>query len=108
MADYTSTHRNDRLFERVGRAALPYVTVILDRLGVTYRQAGVEVQMLNPLRDDRKFGSFSINTRTGLWSEFATAKSGRDVISLVAYLRGTRQIEAAKELATMLGVQFRE
>ena len=100
--------KDGRLFERVGRAALPLVTVILDRLGVTHRQAGQELLMLNPRRDDRNFGSFAINLKTGRWSEFATNESGGDVISLVAYIRGSRQSDAAKELASMLGVSVNE
>ena len=100
--------KNDRLFVRVNSAALPYLTAILNRLGVTYHQAGQELQMLNPLRDDRNFGSFAINLKTGRWSEFATNESGSDVISLVAFLRGCRQIDAAKDLASMLGVPVNE
>ncbi|NOD97173.1 hypothetical protein GS610_08120 [Ruegeria sp. HKCCD6228] len=95
---------NDFLFERVNDAALPAVTAILDRLGVEYRRRGAEIEMLNPIRADERFGSFLLNTRTGRWSEFATGDKGGDVISLVAYLRGCKQIEAAKGLASMLGV----
>ncbi|MCA0930182.1 hypothetical protein [Ruegeria profundi] len=95
---------NDFLFQRVNDAALPRITVILDRLGITYRRRGAEIEMLNPIRNDQSFGSFLMNMRTGRWSEFATEDKGGDVISLVAYLRGCKQIEAATDLAEMLGV----
>ncbi|KIC48914.1 hypothetical protein RA29_14750 [Tateyamaria sp. ANG-S1] len=55
-------------------------------------------------RADRNIGSFCINVRSGLWADFATGGSGGDIISFVAYVRGTRQIEAAKELAGILGI----
>ena len=93
-----------QLFQHVRNAALPYITVILDRLGIVYRQCGHEIQMLNPTRADNHFGSFSISVRTGRWAEFATGDKGGDVVSLVAYLQGERQIDAAKDLARMLGM----
>lgn len=40
---------------------------------------------INPARMDRKAGSFKINIKTGLWSDFASGDKG-DVIDLVAYL----------------------
>lgn len=96
--------RDDRIFEKVAYAALPMATVILDRLGVTYRQNGHEAQMLNNTRGDKNYGSFNLNLRTGRWADFATGDKGGDLISLAAYLTGQRQIDAAKELAAMLGV----
>lgn len=94
----------DDLFRRVNDAALPCITAILDRLNVPHQTAGREIQMLNPIRADQHFGSFSINRRTGRWCEFATGDKGGDPVSLVAYLRGCRQIDAARDLAEMLGV----
>jgi hypothetical protein len=40
----------------------------------------------------------------GKWADFATDDRGGDVISLAAYLAGTGQTEAARNLAEMLGV----
>ena len=42
----------------------------------------------NPTRADRRPGSFSVNTRTGRWADFATGDRGGDVVSLAAYLHG--------------------
>ncbi len=52
----------------------------------------------NPNRTDRRAGSFSINTRTGRWADFATGDCGGDPISLYAFLKGLSQFQAAKEL----------
>jgi hypothetical protein len=41
---------------------------------------------------------------TGKWADFATGDKGGDPIALAAYLSGLSQVEAARELATMLGV----
>jgi putative DNA primase/helicase len=42
--------------------------------------------------------SLSINTRTGLWKDFASGETGGDLISLYAAAHGMSQLEAAKEL----------
>lgn len=49
------------------------------------RMEGAEWTALNPTRADSKAGSFRINTRTGLWADFATNDRG-DALDLVAYL----------------------
>jgi len=64
---------------------------------------GCEYKARNPTRDDGSVGSFSINTNTGVWSDFATGDGGRDAISLWAYCRNLKQGEAAKQLAEAIG-----
>ena len=59
---------------------------------------------LNPTRDDRKIGSFVINTETGLWCDFSTNDKGGDIISLIAYIKNLSQLDAAKELNDFLGL----
>ena len=49
--------------------------------------------------------SFSVNLNTGRWADFATGDEGGDVVSLAAYIFGTSQVEAARTLATSLGVR---
>ncbi len=89
-------------FGEIARRTLPNLITILDQLGVTYRRSGPEIEMLNPTRDDRHFGSFRINMRTGCWSDFATGEKGGDVIALVAFLCGCRQIDAARRISGLL------
>jgi hypothetical protein len=63
---------------------------------------------VNPVRPDHKLGSFRVNLKTGQWADFAVAgASGRDVVSLAAYLGGIGQAEAAERLAAMFGIGAR-
>jgi putative DNA primase/helicase len=85
-------------FREIAITALAHVPEILDHLQINHRRAGLEIEMINPTRDDRRFGSFRISTRSGSWSDFATGDTGCDVISLVAYVCGCRQIDAARRI----------
>lgn len=64
----------------------------------------LEYVVKNPCRNDERPGSFSINYRSAVWKDFATNDGGSDFISLVAYLRGISQGDAARELSNRLGV----
>ena len=90
-------------FHKIARCALPHLITILDRLGVEHRRAGSEIEMLNPTRNDRRFGSFRVNIRSGRWADFATGDTGGDVVALVAYLCGCRQIAAARRISDLVG-----
>jgi AAA domain len=68
------------------------------------KRKGDEWVAINPTRHDKTSGSFSINLRTGVWSDFATGEVGADMIDLLAYLRGLSVLEAAKEVGETLGV----
>ena len=91
-------------FTAINATALPVLPAILNRLapGGTIR-AG-EWEGRNPRRADRKPGSFKVNVRSGRWADFATGDSGGDPVSLVAFLTGLGQADAARKLADMLGV----
>jgi DNA primase len=91
-------------FPRVNAAALSALPALLDRWLPGGRRQGAEYVARNPTRTDRRPGSFTINTRTGRWADFATGDRGGDVVSLAAYLHGLRQAEAARKLADMLGM----
>jgi hypothetical protein len=92
-------------FGRINSAALSTLPALLDRWLPDGRKQGAEWVARNPTRADRRPGSFSVNTRTGRWADFATGERGGDVISLAAHLYGLRQFEAALKLADMLGVR---
>src|SRR3954471_22951108 len=70
------------------------------------RRSGAEWVARNPRRQDLTPGSFKVNLQTGRWADFATGDKGGDVISLLAYLRGTSQLQAARLLAVELGVRL--
>ena len=95
-------HRID--FAAINRAALGALPALVSRWLPDGRVEGAEYVARNPTRTDRRSGSFKVNLRTGKWADFATGDAGGDVVSLAAYLAGTRQIEAARNLADMLGV----
>jgi hypothetical protein len=99
--------RNDRSpldFDAVNRAALATLPALAARWLPNGRRIGCEWIALNPRRADRRPGSFKVNIRTGRWADFATGDKGGDVVSLAAFLGGLSQIEAAIQLAAMLGV----
>ena len=91
-------------FKRINSAALSNFLPILRRLLPDGRVVGNEYLAKNPKRPDRKLGSFKINTKSGRWADFATGDSGGDIISLVAFLRDISQGQAARLLASMLGI----
>lgn len=90
-------------FRRVNDAALAALPALLSRWLPDGRTVGAEYVALNPTRADARPGSFKVNVRTGRWCDFATGDKGGDPVSLAAYLHGLRQIDAARELAGMLG-----
>jgi hypothetical protein len=65
---------------------------------------GSEWVARNPRRNDQNPGSFKVNLRTGCWADFATADRGGDPVSLVAYLDGVSQGEAARRITRFLGL----
>ena len=91
-------------FARVNGAALSALPDLLNRWLPDGRKQGVEWVARNPRRSDRRPGSFSVNTRTGRWADFATGDRGGDPVSLAAYLFGLSQGEAAHRLTEMLGM----
>jgi hypothetical protein len=92
-------------FDAINRAALAVLPAVLDRLLPRGKAVGPELQVLNPRRNDRNPGSFKINRYNCKWADFATGDKGGDPISLVAYLEGVSQVEAARLLARMLGLE---
>lgn len=93
-------------FQRIaGVALLAADNLLADWLPDGTRK-GKEYWPTNPVRGDRKPGSFSINLHTGSWHDFASGDKGGDLVSLLAFLRGCRQIDAARIIAGQLGLPF--
>ncbi len=99
------TRRDHVNFARINAAALSALPALVRRWLPGGKAEGVEYVVPNPRRDDRRPGSFKINIRSGKWADFATNDRGGDPISLAAYLTDTTQIEAARNLAKMLGIE---
>ena len=66
--------------------------------------SGDEYKPRNPTRDDKRPGSFVINAKTGKWIDNATGDAGGDLISLYAYIHFVEQVEAAKAVAALVGI----
>ncbi len=99
-------NRRGRLdFDAINRVALASLPALLRRWLPDGRVVGREFTARNPRRADRRPGSFRVNVTTGKWADFATGDAGGDVVSLVAYLSGAGQAEAARALADMLGLR---
>ena len=94
-------------FERINRVALQDLPSALRRWLPDARVVGEELAAKNPTRADRRPGSFKVNIRTGMWADFATGDRGGDPVSLVAYLDGSGQVEAARRLAEALGLKVK-
>jgi len=92
--------RGGRLeFSRIRSGSIALADQLVTRWLPHGRRIGSEWVARNPTRSDRRFGSFKVNLRTGRWADFATGDAGGDLISLRAYLDGTRQGEAARRIA---------
>jgi hypothetical protein len=91
-------------FDAINRAALPALPAIARRLAPGGKVMSGEYCAKNPTRADKHAGSFKINLRTGRWADFATGDTGGDVVSFIAFIEGKSQIQAARLLAGMLGI----
>ena len=92
-------------FAEINRAVLAAFPAVLARILPRGKTIGRELVALNPRRADSNLGSFKVNRFNGKWCDFATGDKGGDPISLVAYLAGVSQGEAARLLAQMLGME---
>lgn len=91
-------------FERVNRSALAHAVAVVRGLLPEGRLEGHEYVARNPLRPDKRLGSFKVNVSTGRWADFATGDGGGDLVSLAAFVSGLPQREAAIRLAESMGV----
>lgn len=98
--------QRDRLdFDAINRSALAVLPALCRRWLSDGAMRGNEWVARNPTRIDGKSGSFSINTVTGKWGDFATGDTGGDPVSLAAYLFHNKdRVAAARDLKKMLGL----
>lgn len=90
-------------YTELNKRALPLLPAILSRILPGGKVIGREYLALNPRRPDSRLGSFKINLMTGRWADFAVRASGSDVASLVAYLFGLSQTDAARRVMQLIG-----
>lgn len=91
-------------FIKLNDAIQPILLNLIPTILPHGRRQGPYWIALNPTRNDTKLGSFKINLQTGMWADYASNDSGSDAISLVAYLHGYKQGEAATYLEKITGV----
>ena len=94
-------------FKEIAETALFSARSLLPRWLPGGRWEGEEYVAKNPTRADEHPGSFKINARSGVWSDFATGDAGRDLLDLKAFLEGSSLTEAALQLAEELGIEPR-
>lgn len=100
----TNTNSARVNFADVKAATLRSLDFIIPRLLPGGKRVGDEWVVRNPTRNDSKPGSFSVNMKTGVWSDFAIGDKGGDTIDLYVYINGGSNIQAKDALADMLGV----
>jgi len=87
----------------VAAAALPHLPALVERWLPGGRREGRE-WLVGSLRGEPG-RSCRVNLESGRWADFATGERGGDAVSLAAAVAGVSQIEAARRLAAMLGLE---
>lgn len=90
-------------FDGINREALRLVEALCRRWLPQGRRSGNWWSACNPTRTDRH-PSLAVSLKSGSWRDFATDDHGSDLVSLLAYLEGIGQYEAALCLSVELGV----
>jgi putative DNA primase/helicase len=89
-------------YEQIKAASLAQSESLLFSWFPNGKQAGDEFKIGNISGDPGS--SLSINTRTGMWSDFAGDEKGGDLISLFAKKKNIKNGEAAIALTELLGI----
>jgi hypothetical protein len=72
---------------------------------------GREYVVRNPMRADKRAGSFKIRVsgpKSGVWADFAANTKGRDFISLVAYLKSLSRADAVRWIRANIKVDTQQ
>lgn len=87
------------LIRRVADHALRAADTLLPEWLPEGTRQGREWVARNSVRGDRRAGSFGVSLDSGRWNDFADASAhGGDLVSLLAYLQGCGQLEAAQAI----------
>lgn len=90
-------------FKEIAQNALGYAANLVPSWCPNGKRSGPEWVAPNPTRSDNSAGSFKVNLLKGTWKDFATGDGGADLISLLAYIEGMPQLEAAQRIEEILG-----
>jgi hypothetical protein len=95
----------DRLnFAEINRRAMSRIEDLCRRWLPDGKREGREWRAADPQCADHRPRGLSVNLTTGRWCAYDGAAGG-DPISLAAYLAGCHQSDAARNLASMLGME---
>ncbi|MFZ6045679.1 toprim domain-containing protein [Pseudomonas sp. CR3202] len=93
------------LIRRVADHALRAADTLLPEWLPEGARQGREWVARNIVRGDRCAGSFGVSLDSGRWNDFAdTSAHGGDLVSLLAYLQGCGQLEAAQAIDQRLAL----
>lgn len=101
---YTDKQANTDFIQDISGQALRQAEELLEYVLPGGEREGREYTVKNPTRADNNRGSFKINITTGQWCDFATDDRGGDLVSLVSYIKGCRQSDAASFIADVLNL----
>ena len=102
---FSATADNHIDFAAVKAASIGSIEMLVSMWLPKGKRVGSEWVSRNPTRNDATPGSFSVNLRTGVWSDFATSETGGDMIDLFCYLNRATPIDGAKAVGDLLGVR---
>jgi hypothetical protein len=91
-------------FAEINRRAMSRIEDLCRRWLPDGKREGREWRAMDPQCPDHRPRGLSVNLTTGRWCTYGGAAGG-DLISLAAYLAGCRQSEAARNLASMMGME---
>ncbi|HBO5639834.1 DNA primase [Pseudomonas aeruginosa] len=93
------------LIRRVADQALRAADTLLPEWLPEGARQGREWVARNSVRGDRRAGSFGVSLDSGRWNDFADDSAhGGDLVSLLAYLQGCGQLEAAQAIDQRLAL----
>jgi hypothetical protein len=109
-SDRMSTHRNHPSvtdskpmsgseFRAIKQFAERNLLAVVEQLLPGGNVIGKEYVVRNPMRADKRAGSFKIcisGSKAGVWSDFATSAKGGDSLYLVSYVKSLSRAEAAR------------
>ena len=102
VARRPSTRATSIDFAAINAIALPQIEILCRRWLPGGKRIGQE-WVCGSLRGEAG-SSCRINLRSGKWADFAAGDKGGDPVSLAAAVTGLTQVEAARSLATMFGL----
>jgi hypothetical protein len=92
-------------FAAVKAASIGSIETLVSRWLPQGKRVGNQWISRNPTRDDAAAGSFSVNLRSGVWSDFATSETGGDMIDFFCYLNRASPLDRPKAVGELLGVR---